>query len=511
MAQVIGLDIGTQGTKAVLIDIERGILGTAETGYKPSHPQPRYAEQWPQVWEEAASTVLAELISKTGTDPAEIAAVSISSLYGGSGIPVNEKIEPIYPCLIWMDRRATEEVEWVKEHINLDRLYEITGNYVDSYYGFTKILWLKNKVPEVWEKTHYLLPPNAYVIYRLTGEIAVDYSSAGNIGGVFDIKERRWSAEMLKELGIPESMMPSRLVDSSEIVGKLHAEGAAKTGLKPGTPIVAGGVDAPAATLAAGAFEPGTHVAMVGTSMCWGFITPKSNLSKGLVSMPYVYKGLDYVYSFGGAITAGGVASWFVQQLGGSEREAARLLGSSEYALLDAAARKIPAGSGGLISLPYFMGERNPIWDPYASGTVVGLTLSHGRAHLYRSLLEGVAYSLRHNMEEVTDKLSLSDELILVGGAAKSDLWVDIFADVTGYRIRTIKEEVEAPLGDALLAALGAGLIDDPSLMKSWFTLEERGIPKKENRKVYEAGFAFYKELYLKLKETMGKMAAVPW
>jgi xylulokinase len=511
MAKVIGLDIGTQGTKAALIDIERGILGTAETGYKPSHPKPRYAEQWPQVWERAVYKVLSELIEKTDTAPEEIEAVSISSLYGGSGIPVNEKIEPTYPCLIWMDRRATDEVEWVKKHIDLDRLYEVTGNYVDSYYGFTKILWLKNKEPEVWTRTKYLLPPNAYVIYRLTGEIAVDYSSAGNIGGVFDVKNRRWSAEMLGQLGIPESYMPERLVASSEVVGKLHAEGASRTGLREGTPIVAGGVDAPVATLAAGAFEPETHVAMVGTSMCWGFITPRSNLSKGLVSMPYVYKPMDFIYSFGGAITAGAVVSWFVEQFGGSEKEAARLLGSSEYTLLEDAARKVPAGSGGLITLPYFMGERNPIWDPYASGTVVGLNLSHGRAHLYRSMLEGVAYSLRHNMEEVAGKLKLAEELILVGGAAKSDLWVEIFADVTGYTIRTIKEDVEAPLGDALLAALAVGLIDDPSLMKNWFTLELRGRPRNEHREIYDEGFAFYKELYENLAGTMGKMAAVNW
>jgi xylulokinase len=339
----------------------------------------------------------------------------------------------------------------------------------------------------------------------------VDYSSAGNIGGVFDVKQRSWSSEMLKKLGIPERFMPERLVASSEIVGRVHREGAEKSGLKEGTPIVAGGVDAPVATLAAGAFQPETHVAMVGTSMCWGFITPKSNLSKGLVSMPYVYEPKKFIYSFGGAITAGAVVSWFVDQFGGAEREAARILGSSEPALLDRAAQEIPAGSGGLVTLPYFMGERNPIWDPYASGTMVGLNLSHTRAHVYRSMLEGVAYSLRHNMEEVTGKLKLSEELILVGGAAKSDLWVKIFSDITGYRIKTIKEDVEAPLGDALLAALGAGLIDDPSLMKSWFTLEERSIPDKENRRVYDAGFAFYKQLYKDLQQTMGRMARMEW
>ena len=151
----------------------------------------------------------------TELDPKNVKALAISSLYGGSGIPVDKNMDPLHPCLIWMDRRAVKEVEWVKENIDLETLYGITGNYVDSYYGFTKMLWLKNNRPEVWAKTKYLLPPNAYVIYRLTGEVAVDFSSAGNIGGVFDITRRTWSSRMLDDLGIPGSFMPERLVGSS--------------------------------------------------------------------------------------------------------------------------------------------------------------------------------------------------------------------------------------------------------------------------------------------------------
>jgi len=500
---VIGIDIGTQGTKSVLIDIDRGVLGSAYRGYQPSTPRPLYAEQWPDVWLQSVYEVIREVIETTGADAESVKSIAVSSLYGGSGIPVDSQIKPVHPCLIWMDRRATSEVAWVREHIDLDRLYEITGNYVDSYYGFTKILWIKNRQPDVWKKIKYLLPPNAYVIYRLTGETAVDYSSAGNIGGIFDIKQKEWSGEMLSQLDIPREFFPERLVDSSEIVGKIHAGAAKKTGLKTGTPVIAGGVDAPVATLAAGAFAPGTHVAMVGTSMCWGFVTEDTNLSKGLVSMPYVLNGRRYVYSFGGAITAGATANWFREQLGGLEREAARLTGISEYELLDRAAGQVSAGSDGIVMLPYFMGERNPIWDPHAKGTIVGLNLTHTRAHLYRAFLEGVAYSLRHNMEEVVSKLPLKDEIILVGGAAKSRLWTKIFSDVTGYRIKIIKEDVEAPLGDALLAALGAGLIDDPEHMLRWFHFQYADDPDAEAKEIYDRRFAAYKEIYHGLKEVM--------
>ncbi len=506
MECVIGVDIGTQGTKSVLIDLEKGVLTSAYRGYQPSTPKPLHAEQWPEVWESAVEEVIKEVVESGYADPASIKGVAISSLYGGSGIPVDKNIKAIHPCLIWMDRRATKEVEWVKEHIDLDHLYDVTGNYVDSYYGFTKILWLKNNKPDVWKRTKYLLPPNAYVIYKLTGELAVDYSSAGNIGGVFDIKQKQWSDDMLKQMDIPREFFPERLVDSSEIVGQVNAEGSAKTGLQAGTPIIAGGVDAPVATLAAGAFEPGTHVAMVGTSMCWGFVTENTNLSKGLVSMPHVLNAKKYVYSFGGAITAGAVVNWFKDQLGGAEEAAARLTSLSVYDVLEKESERIPAGSDGIVVLPYFMGERNPIWDPYASGTVLGLNLTHTRAHLYRAFMEGVAYSLRHNMEEVFHKLDLNDEIILVGGAAKSKMWTKIFSDVTGYQVKIIKEEVEAPLGDALLAALGTGLIKDPKALLKWFTFEAADAPDPEAKKVYDRRFKIYKDAYANLKSTMRSM-----
>src|SRR6056297_1014291 len=500
MECVIGVDIGTQGTKSVLIDLEKGVLASAYRAYQPTTPKPLHAEQWPEVWEKAVEEVIKEVAESGYAEAEAIKAVAISSLYGGSGIPVDEKINAIHPCLIWMDRRATKEVEWVKENIDLDHLYEVTGNFVDSYYGFTKILWLKKYKPDVWKRIEYLLPPNAYVIYKLTGELAIDYSSAGNIGGVFDIKQRRWSEDMLGQLGIPRRFFPERLVDSSEIVGQLHAEGASRTGLKAGTRIIAGGVDAPVATLAAGAFEPGTHVAMVGTSMCWGFVTESTNLSKGLVSMPHVLNAKKYVYSFGGAITAGAVVNWFKENLGGLEKEAARLTELSVYEILDREAEKIPAGSDGIVMLPYFMGERNPIWDPYASGTILGLNLTHSRGHLYRAFMEGVAYSLRHNMEEVVSQLDLKDEIILVGGAAKSKLWTKIFSDVTGYKVKIIKEEVEAPLGGALLAALGAGLIKDPKALLGWFTFKNAETPDLQAKKIYDRRFQTYKEAYRSLK-----------
>jgi sugar (pentulose or hexulose) kinase len=499
---VIGVDIGTQSTKALICDGSGKVVAQDSVAYQPDTPRPLWAQQDAQIWLDAVLDAVAGAVAqlrggRKGFALDQIRALCISGLYGGAGIPVDAEMRPLHPCLIWMDRRAEAQVEWVRKNIDLDRLRDVTGNHVDSYYGFTKILWIRDNKPEIWARTRHFLPPNAWVIHALTGELAVDHSSAGNIGGVYDLKVRNWSAPMMAALGIPRGMMPDRLVGSSDIVGGLKADIAARLGLAAGTPVVAGGVDAAVATFAAGATRQGRHVAMIGTSMCWGFITPDVDTRGSLISMPHVFDGERDAYVFGGAGTAGASVAWFVEQL------APQLASEAEtYAALEAAARDVPPGAEGLVFLPYLMGERSPVWDGRASGAFVGLTLAHGRAHLYRAVLEGVAFALRHNIDAVPGA-ELDRELIVVGGAAKSELWLQIIADMTGRPVLTIAEEVEAAMGAALLAALGAGLASREQGLKGWVTLREAARPRAEAGRVYDAGFAIYKGLYPALRGAM--------
>ncbi len=498
MTYVLGVDIGTQSTKALLIDAETGnVVARHARAYQPDTPKPLWAEQDASVWLDAVVACIAGCMEQSAIPAAEVAGLCVSSLYGGSGIPVDADMRPLHPCLIWMDRRAEEEVAWVRANIDQQKLFDITGNGVDSYYGFTKMLWLKRHCPDVWARTRHLLPPNAYVAHQLTGELAVDHSSAGNIGGVYDLRARAWSGEMLDLLGIPREMMPERLVESSDRVGTLRAEWAARTGLAAGTPVMAGGVDAAVATFAAGATRQGQHVAMIGTSMCWGSIARTANARHGLIAMPHVFNGLEDLYVFGGAITAGASVSWFQEQFCRGEQLLA----------LDREAAEIDAGADGVMFLPYLMGERSPVWDGRASGAFVGLSLFHGRPHLFRAVLEGVTYALRHNIEAGRLNLSaLDDTLIVVGGAAKSDLWMQIAADITGYAVRTIDQDVEAALGAALLAALGVGLVTPERAAMGWVTLVERATPNPANAAVYDWMFHAYKGLYPALKATMHEL-----
>ena len=511
---VIGVDIGTQSTKALLTDTRGRIIAQCAKGYQPDTPRPLWAEQWPQVWLDAVLDAIAGCVAKASrTEPGftaeRVRGICIGGLYGGSGIPVDARMQPLHPCLIWMDRRATNEVDQVRATLDVDRLGDITGNGVDSYYGYTKMLWLRNQRPDVFAKTWAFLPPNAFVIHALTGEIAVDRSSAGNIGGVYDLRAGTWSSEMLDALGIPASMMPQRIVASSDVVGRLTAAAAERLGVPAGTPIVAGGVDAAVATLAAGVTRPGQHVAMIGSSMCWGYIAHEVDARRGLVCMPHVFGGLHDLYVFGGASTAGAAVTWFRDQFCRDETQAAVARGVDVHDLLDAAARGIPPGAEGMLFLPYLMGERSPIWDGRASGAFVGLSLYHRREHLYRAVLEGVAFALRHNIDAgAAAAATLHDDLIVVGGAAHSDLWMQIIADVTGRRVLTIEQAVEAAMGAALLAAYGVGLIGDDDVRQGWVRLLPRATPQRAAVDRYERAFASYKALYPALKATMHDLDA---
>jgi ribulokinase len=509
---VIGVDIGTQSTKAVLVRADGHIVAQASSpGYQPDTPKPLWAEQWPAVWLGAVETAVRGVLAEAKVDAASVASLCIGGLYGGSGIPVDAAGAALHPCLIWMDRRAQDEVEWVRGHVDVERLMAITGNGVDSYYGYTKMLWLREKQPEVWRRTAQFLPPNSYVIAQLTGEIAVDHSSAGNIGGVYDLAKRNWSDEALQMLGIPRTMMPARLVESSAVVGPLRADWASKLGLPVGTPVVAGGVDAAVATLAAGAARPGNHVAMIGTSMCWGTIRQEVDARHGLIAMPHVFRGAHDLYVFGGAAAAGASVTWFRETFCQAEIAAGLAQHVDPHALLERDAAPLPPGAEGLLFLPYLMGERSPVWDAQASGCFIGLGLHHGRAHLYRAVLEGVSMALRHNIEAgMKGVATLDAHLVVVGGASHSDLWMQLIADITGRAVHTIAEDVEASLGAAMLAALGVGLIDDDAVRRGWVKPVLRAMPNAAARVAYDALFTHYQAAYPALKSLMHGLRQLP-
>lgn len=508
MKYLIGTDIGTSGTKSILMGADGQLLASAIEEYEVCTPRALWAEQWPDVWVNAVKETVKRVVKQSGVKREDIAGMCISGLYGGSGIPLNERMEPLHPCIIWMDRRAQEESRFIEKLVGAGAVFEETWNGLDPYYGYTKIMWIKNHKPDIWKKIHLFLPPNAYAIYCLTGEIAIDYSSAGNLGGIFDMKHKCWSEKMMKNLGIPLSMMPERLVASAEIVGGLKEKEAEELGLLPGTPVCAGGVDCTVATLGLGVLSPGQQVAVIGTSMTWGFVHKGESRSENLITMPYVKDPSELYFTFGGAATAGALIRWFRDQLGDLELEQQKAGGKNAYARLDEMAENIPAGSEGILVLPFFMGERAPVWNVDARGTVFGLTLNHTKAHIYRAFLEGVAYSLMYSMENADKGMKLEAPLILAGGVAKSKLWKQIFADVTGCPVISPQKDVEANLGDVILAGVGCGLFSYDVAQK-WQIMGEEVQPDQQQHKQYRQYYDQYKNLYHSLEPNMREVSAL--
>lgn len=506
MNYLLGTDIGTSGTKTILMDTQGKLIAQNLQEYDVLTPKPLWAEQWPEVWEHAALASIKNTIAESGVNPQDIRGIAISGLYGGSGIPLDELMNPVRPCMIWMDRRADEEASWVLENIGEEKLLEITHNGADPYYGYTKILWMKNHEPENWEKTRLFLPPNDYVIYKMTGEIAIDYSSAGNIGGIFDMNRREWSEEMMEAMGIPLSMMPQKIVESTDIVGGLTEELAQELGLWEGMPVIAGGIDCGAANIGLGVFDSGIYAAAIGTSMCAALISDKPVKGKGLIVWPYLYDAKKLSYYFAGGATAGAIVKWFRNTICQFEVEAEKAGGPKAYDVLNAEAEKLPAGSEGLVVLPYFMGERSPVWDSDAKGTILGLSLTHTRAHLYRAFLEAVAYSLKNAMEATGE--NLGEYILLAGGVTKSKVWRQIFADVTGYPVVCPIYDVEANMGDVMLAGIGTGLLTYEQV-KQWQVLDEKIMPNQQNHEKYNEYYAVYQSVYENLKEDMKKLSKI--
>ncbi len=497
----IGCDIGTSSTKAVATDADGNIQAQASKSYEIIQLHNNWAEQDPDIWLNAAIHTIRSVVQSLPYN-SHVESICISALYGGTGVMCDKNMNSVRPALIWMDRRAEAEGKELAESIGTDKIFDVSRNGIDSYFGYTKLIWVKKHEPENWGKIHYIIPIHSYIIYKMTGQLTVDYCSAGNVGGIYDYHAHAWSKSMCEQLGIPYSCLPHDFHKPSDIIGTLNSEYQKKLGFSYPVSLCAGTVDCIASMLSAGIITTGDNAAVLGTSLNWGYIHSKIPDNPNLVSMPYCIDPTRISYTYGGASTAGALPRWFATQFIGDD--SSETYEALEKMIYD---QKIGPGSNGLIILPYFMGERTPVWDEKATGVLFGLNLSHTKAHIYRAMMEAVAYSLCHIMESMTSSDLKIQKIILVGGGARSRIWMQIFADVTGLPILTPVQEIEAPLGDAFMAAVGAGHVCDYNKMQSWITMNPPIEPNPEAHEKYKKYFALYKELYPNLKEIMSKRA----
>ncbi len=496
MPYLLGLDVSTTGSKALLID-ERGAVVASETTPHPiSHPKPLWSEQDPADWwsgmVEAIRTVLEQI-----DDPGEIRAIGLTGQMHGL-VCLDENGTVLRPAILWNDQRTQAQCDWITEKIGAKRLIELTGNRALTGFTAPKIIWVRENEPEVYARIAHVLLPKDFIRFKLTGEYDTDRAgAAGTL--LLDVAKREWSKVVVDELGIPESWLP-KTHEGPEITGVVDDRAAAETGLRAGTPVVGGGGDQSAQATGVGAVEPGIVALTVGTSgvvfapLASYAFEPDGRLHAFCHAVPGLW------HFMGVMLSAAGSLQWYRDTLAPDV----------SYDALTAEAAPTPPGSEGLIFLPYLMGERTPHPDPLARGAFVGLTARHTRGHMTRAVLEGVAFGLRDGFELIKNSdAGVINEVRVSGGGAKSALWRQILADVFQVPL-VVAEAIEgAAYGAALLAGVGGGVWPDvPTAARETVALGERVEPGPQAQS-YEAAYALYRDLYPTLKPTFERLATI--
>ncbi len=500
---LLGIDIGTYESKGVIVDASGKIVGQATCAHGLDLPRPGWAEHdADRVWWHDFLHLVKHLLEQTRLPPGSIAAVGCSGI-GPDLLPIDADGNPLRPAILYgIDTRATAEIAELEARLGQDLISRVGGNSLSSQSVGPKILWLARHEPEVFKQTRHILTATGYLVYRLTGKTFIDRYTAATFAPLFDIHTLGWNAFTCSGIVGPERLPTPAW--SADIAGSITAQAAALTGLQAGTPVIVGTTDAAAEAVSVGVTSPGELMIMYGTTLFFIHVTER------LVVDPRLWTGVylspDCWALAAGMATSGAVTRWFRDEFALEERRAESQGGPNAYATLAAQAAQVPPGSEGLVVLPYFSGERTPINDPLARGVVAGLTLSHTRSHVYRALLEGVAYGIAHNLD-VIHETAKTDRAVAVGGGTKNDLWLQIVSDVTGVDQIVPACTIGAAYGDAFLAGLGVGLFGKLEDVKSWVKSVRVFKPDAANRDLYSRYYQAYRRLYPALKEELHNLA----
>ena len=498
MAYLIGIDVGTTGAKTILVDETGQLHASALAEYPLYTPQPKWAEQNPEDWWGATVKSIQRVLAESQVSPKDVKGLGLSGQMHGL-VLMDNRHRVLRPAILWCDVRTTEQCHYITETVGADLLVQRTCN--PALEGFTapKIIWVRDNEPEVLEKTTTMLLPKDYVRFRLTGEIAAEVSdAAGTL--LFDVQQRRWSEEVVHTLGIDPSLLPP-VYESVDICGKITAEVAELTGLPAGTPVVGGGADNACSAVGNGIVSTGRVSASIGTSGAIVAHTDEPKVDPNLQAHSFCHSAPHKWYLMGVVLSAGGAFRWFRDNLGDSEVETAKTEGVDSYQVLTQRAAEAPVGSEGLIFLPYLTGERTPHADANAKANFFGITLRHGKPHLIRSVMEGIAYALRDSLEIIRGLGTSIQRIYATGGGARSALWRQIQADVYNTELVTINIAEGPAFGAAILAGVGTGVYDSvESAADELIKITSATQPIPENVSIYEEYYQIYRALYPALK-----------
>lgn len=510
---LVGSDVGTGGTKSVVMATDGTVLGTHYIEYPlmtAKTPQDRFpgakAEHDPEwYWNAVADTIQAS-IQQSKVNPKDIKGVSISAL-SPACILVDKQLRPLQNAHIWMDRRASAECDWLKREIGEERIFKLSANPTDPYYATAKVMWEKNNRPDLYKQTYKFQTAADYPCMKLTGKAVTDYSNASLIGIAFDMVNRTWDKGLIEEIGLDPEKFPEAFA-CDEVIGEVTKEAAARTGLAAGTPVVAGTVDCNAAWVAGGAIDAGSTQLVMGTAGVLGVVHDEPTFTRDMITIVHTADSRRKYTTLAALVSCGALIRYFRDNFGQLERTAEAMSGVDAYDLLNKEARDVPPGSNGLIVLPYFMGERTPIWDTNARGVTFGLSLDHGRGHLIRALMEGAGYGLLHNFELMRESgVKMNLPIVLSEGGANSAMWRQIIADILDVECVFAQSSKGAPVGNAVAAGVGVGIYKSYDVVKDWVQLGARHTPDPENHARYRKLYAIYRDLYPLLKEQFVRLA----
>ena len=491
---VLGIDVGTGGTRALIIDEQGRVVASATEEHEPfASPKIGWAEQRPEDWWRATGIAVKSALAKAKLSGDAIACVGFSGQMHGA-VMLDDKMQVVRPALIWCDQRTEKQSRDLADKIGESKLIQLTCNPPLTNFTLTKFLWTRENEPQNWARVRHVMLPKDYVRFRLSGERAIDMADASGTL-LLDVTNRRWSRDVLDATGIDERILPS-LHESPDVCGQVSAEGAAATGLKPGTPVVAGAGDQAAGATGMGIVRPGAVSATIGTSGVVFAATDRPALDpRGrLHTFCHAIPGRWHVM---GVTQAAGLSlRWFRDQFGAGAND-----GRDPYERLSDEAAKVPAGSEGALWAPYLMGERTPHLDPNARGALVGLSASHTRAHVIRAIMEGVAFSLRDTFTIFDEMRVPVSNVRLGGGGARSELWRQIQADVYGRDVEIVEAEEGAAYGAAILAGVGVKMwpsVDEAC--DSVVRIANHVKPITNNVAAMNQAYAAYRRLYPALR-----------
>jgi xylulokinase len=501
---LMGIDVGTFSSKGVLCTAGGEIVAQQQIEHGLSIPRPGWAEHDADgVWWHDLCLISHALLDGAHVTGDAVAALAVSAL-GADLVPLDAQGRALRPAILYgIDARAGQEIADLNARFGAVEMVEIAGMALSAQSIGPKILWLRRNEPDVYARTRYLCTASSFLVYRLSGAYVLDTLTAAYYNPLFDIHKLAWSDRYAEP--IAGSVPLPRLAWPGETVGEITPLAARETGLRAGTPVTAGTIDVFPEAISVGTLEPGDLMIVYGTTTCLALVLDEIAPSETMWMSPYVFPGLYCLLA--GMATTGAVTRWFRDHFARQEMAVEAAGGPNAYTALTGEARAVPPGSEGLVILPYFSGERTPLNDPDARGVIAGLTLAHGRGHLYRAILEATAYGVLHNLEVMRAGGANPRRAIAAGGGAKSDLLVQIVSDVTGIEQELPAQTIGAAYGDAFLAGLATGLVSRSALESQWVRIVRRFRPDPVRRERYKRYYAIYRSLYSHAIEDMHALA----